>query len=96
MRQLAQVRAGFVVAADEEGQEGRDAGAGVVFVEVADGTVFAGHGHGGQVVAVAHGLEVAADDEEIDAGPLVDEDGFCDGGVDGVEGAVALRKQGRG
>ena len=88
------MRAGFVVAADEEGQVGRDAGAGVVLVEVADGAVFGGDGHGGEVVAVAHGLEVAAHDEEVDAGPLVDEAGLGDGGVDGVEGAVALRKTG--
>lgn len=83
-----------MVAADEEGQVGRGAGAGVIFVEVADGAVFGGDGHGGEVVAVAHGLEVAADDEEVDAGPLVDEAGLCDGGVDGVECAVALRKTG--
>jgi len=88
------VRAGFVVAANEEGQVGRNVGAGVVLVEVADGAVFGGDGHGGEVVAVAHGLEVAADDEEIDVGPVVDEAGLCDGGVDGVEGAVALKGAG--
>lgn len=53
-----------MVAADEEGKVGRAAAAGVVFVEIADGAVFGGHGHGGQVVGVAHGLEVAADNEE--------------------------------
>ncbi len=45
-------------------------------------------------MAVAHGLEVAADDEEVDAGPLVDEAGLRDGGVDGVEGSVALGRLG--
>lgn len=42
-----------MVSAHEEGQVGCGAGAGVVFVEVADHTVFGRHGHCEEVVAVA-------------------------------------------
>ena len=72
-----------MVAAHEEGKVGRAAAAGIVLVEIADGAVFGRHGHGGQVVGVAHGLEVAADDEQGDAvEPVVELAGFGDGGVD--------------
>ena len=59
-------------------------------MEIANGAILGGDGHGGEVVGVADGLEVAADDEEVDGGPFVDTAGLGDGGVDGVEGAVAL------
>lgn len=42
-----------MVSAYEEGQVGCAAGAGVIFMEVADGTVFRGYGHCGKIVAVA-------------------------------------------
>ena len=45
-----------MVAADEKGEVGGVAAAGVVFVEVADGAVFRGNGHCGEVVGVADGL----------------------------------------
>lgn len=80
----------FMVAANEESEIGGYAGAGVVFMEVTNGAVFGGHGHGSQVVGVANGLEIAPDDEEVDARPLVDAASLGDGGVDRVEGAVAL------
>ena len=63
-------------------------------MEIANGAILGGDGHGGEVVGVADGLEVAADDEEVDGGPFVDTAGLGDGGVDGVEGAVALWRGG--
>ena len=90
VREGEQVRGGFVVAANKKCQIGGYSGARVVFMEVADGAVFGGDGHSGEVVGVADGLEVAANDEEVDAIPAVDLAGFGDGGVDRVESAVAL------
>ena len=84
------MRRSFMIAADKEGKIGRDAGAGVVLVEIANGAVFCGDGHGGEVAGVADGLEITADDEEVDGRPVAYTAGLGDGGVDGVEGAVAL------
>ena len=80
----------FMIATNEKGKVRRDAGAGVVLVEIANGAVFRGDGHGGQVAGVADGLEITADYEEVDGGPFMDTAGLGNGGVDGVEGAVAL------
>ena len=83
-----------MIAANEECEVRSNTSAGVVFVEIANGAVFGGYRHGRKVVGVANGLEVAADDEEVDAGPLVDTAGLGDGGVDGVECAMALKREG--
>ena len=61
----------------------------IVLVEIAHGAVFGRHAHAVEVVGIAHGLEVAADYQEVDAGPVFARAGFCDRGVDGVQGAVA-------
>lgn len=90
--QLRQMGRSLVVAPDEDGQVGGLAGAAVVLVVVAQGAVLGGHGHDLDIVAVADGLEVAADDEQVDAGPLALGAGFLDGGVDGVESSMALMK----
>lgn len=64
-------------------------------MEIAHLAVFCGHGHAIEVVRVPHGLEVAANDQEVDAGPSFDLAGLLDRGVDGVEGAVAAAFDGQ-
>ncbi|KAL3297921.1 lariat debranching enzyme [Colletotrichum asianum] len=88
--ELPQVRRGLVVAGREDGQVRRDAAAGVVLPEVAELAVLCGDGHYGEVCGVAGGLEIAADDEDVDAVPATSGAGGGDGGVDRVERAVAL------
>lgn len=89
--QLSQVGGGLVVASDEDGQVGGLASAAVVLVKIAEGAVLGGHGHDLDVVAVADGLKVAANDDEVDAGPIASGAGLFDGVVDWVESAMALR-----
>ena len=64
--QLSIVAAGFVIATDEKRQDWRGALARVVFVEVAELAVLGRTGHDLEVGHVAHGLEVAADDQQVD------------------------------
>jgi len=45
-----------------------------------------------QVLGIANGLEVTTDDEEV-YGIVVPGAGFFDGGVDGIEGAMALGRR---
>lgn len=95
-----------MVAADKEGEVGCNAGAAVVLVEIADSSIFMGYGHAIEVVAIADclsllnkyrsrsrgmaDLEVTPNDEEVNPVPIVDLTGLLDGGVDGVESAMAL------
>lgn len=58
-------------------------------MEVAESAVFFWTGHDFEVGDIADGLEVAADDEEVDF-VVVEAFGFGDGSVDGVESAMAL------
>lgn len=79
-----------MVAGDEDGEIGCLADATVVLVKISKLAVFLGHRHGVQIGGVTDGLEVASDDEEVDAIPSAFLGGFLGGGVDGVECAVAL------
>ena len=80
-----------MVAADKVGEVGRDASARVVFGKVADVAVLGRTGHDGEVGGIADGLEVPADDDEVDAVvPAAGAGGLCDGRVDGMESAMAL------
>jgi len=63
--QLLQEVGRFVVAADENGEHRRRLLARVVLVEGAHFAVFLRHGHAIQVVLVAHGLEVAAAQQQV-------------------------------
>lgn len=89
--QLGQVGGGLVIAPNEDGQVRGLAGAAVVLVEVTESAVLGGYGHDLDVVAVANSLEIAADDEQVDAGPLALSAGFLDGGVNWIESTMALR-----
>ena len=89
IEQLKKVIARLVVPAHEHCEVRRFAGPRVVFVEVAHLAVFGRHGDAVKVVGVAHGLEVAANNQEVDAWPAFDLAGLGDRGVDCVEGAVA-------
>ena len=100
------MRAGFVIPANEECEVGCDAGAAVVFVEIADSPVFVGYGHAVEIIAVADclglldryrsqpggkaDLEVAPNDEQANCPPVVDFTSLLDGGVDRVESAMTL------
>lgn len=84
------MRSSLVVSGDEYGEVGCLSNAAVVLMEIPKLAVLLGHGHGVQVGGVADGLEVAADDEEVDAIPSALLGRFFGGGVDGVECAVAL------
>ncbi len=100
------MRAGFVIPTHEESEVRRIASSAVIFVEVTYGTKLLRYGHGVEVVGVtdclnpstceetinegeAH-LEIASNNEEVNAIPTVDFAGPLDGGIDGVEGAMAL------
>eukprot|EP00964_Phaeocystis_antarctica_P143361 scaffold108903_cov69-Phaeocystis_antarctica.AAC.2 len=59
-----------MVTADEDGEHGRDGLARVVLVEGAHVAVLDGARHRREVGLVAHGLEVAADEEHVDLGAV--------------------------
>lgn len=59
-------------------------------MEITDFPVLWRTGHDVQVLHVANGLEVSADDEEVHARPFVDFAGLADRVVDCIESAVAL------
>ena len=97
--QAAQVVGRLVVAPDEHRQHGRAALARVVLVKLAERPVLGRAREALEVVEVADGLEVPADDEELDlllappfGGGLLVELG--DGLVDAVEVAVAAALDG--
>lgn len=88
--ELPQVRGGLVVAGDEDGEVGSGLGAAVVLVEITEHAILGGDGHDFDIVAVARGLEVSADDEQVDAGPAAGLTCRVHGGVDRIECAVTL------
>ena len=104
--ELVKVRAGFVITANEECEVGCNAGAAIVFVEIADSPVFVGYGHAVEIIAVADclslldrygsqsggkaDLEVAPNDEQANCSQVVDLTSLLDGGVDRVESAMTL------
>lgn len=53
------MRAGFVIAADEEGEIWRDAGAAVVLVEIANSSIFVRYGHAIEIIVVADCLSLS-------------------------------------
>lgn len=91
--ELPEVRARLVVPADEDGQVGGLLLAPVVRREVAQLPVLGRHRHDGDVRRVAHGLEVAADDEQVYVVPAPRLAGHVDGGVHGVESPMSLHRR---
>ena len=87
--QLSIVAAGFVITANEKRQDWCGAFARVVFVEVAELAVLGRTGHDPEVGHVAHGLEVAADDQHVDR-EIVLLLGIADRVVESVQLPVAL------
>lgn len=79
-----------MVAGDEDGLIGSGLGTAVVLMKIAERAVFHWYGHDFYVMAVAGCLEVAADDEQVDAGPTTGLAGGTDGGVDGIECTMTL------
>lgn len=79
-----------MVAGDEDGEVWRLAHAAVILVEISKLAILLGYGHGVQISGIADGLEIASDDEEVDAIPSAFLGGLFCGGVNGVECAVAL------
>lgn len=86
---LKEVVRGLMIAANEDSEVGRLSCSAVVFVEVLHRAVFRWHGDAGEIVSIAHRLEVAADDEEVYAWPISALACGGHGGVDGVQDAVA-------
>lgn len=78
-----------MVAADEDCWDRSRARTGIILMEVGERAVFRGAGHHLQVGPVADGLEVAADDEEVD-GVVVFLAGSFKGCVDRVQFAMTL------
>lgn len=94
-----------MVTANKDSKVGRFTGSAVVFMEVAYGTELLGNRHAVEIVGVTNclcssiffsinlpqtDLEVAPNDEEVDAIPIVDFTGFLDGSIDSMESTVAL------
>ena len=94
-----------MVTANKDSNVRRFTGSAVVFMEVAYGTELLGNRHAVEIVGVANclcssifvsndlpqtDLEVAPNDEEVDAIPVVDFTGLLDGCIDSMESAVAL------
>lgn len=96
-----------MVATDKEGEVGCFASSAVIFVEITYGSKLLRYGHGIEIVGVADclslsgrvaisiekeaDLEIASNNEEVNAIPAIDFAGLLDGGIDGVEGAMALQ-----
>ena len=69
--QLVEMVRGFVVAADKDRRNRRNARTGVVLVKVADRLVLVGARHGDEVALVAHRLHIAAEQKQIYLEPIL-------------------------
>ena len=69
--QLVEMVRGFVVAADKDRRNRRNARTGVVLVKVADRLVLVGARHGDEVALVAHRLHIAAEQKQVYLEPVL-------------------------
>lgn len=95
-----------MIAANEEGKVGCNAGTAVVLVEIANSSIFLGYGHAIEVVAISDclslldvgesrsggraDLEIAPNDHEANTLPVVYLTSLLNGGVDSVESTMTL------